>query len=312
MIKNISDKLSKLKDVADNSQTELLKEKNIGDLFLYVNSKNHDNSSNPFEKNEKEIKIQEYFNSKYYKINSKIKDVVFRITDKSGDIENFINDSILDYSAVISKYFYDGDFKVSANDNRKYSLSRNNDGINVLSITKNDCNVKIEFTKTSFVKIEENKNLETISLIFRKHNLFQKIFALSGSSIKKYIKTDSSGNKTEEIYFSRQNKAEKYIKYRAGKKEFEIIFDTSDWQYLTEKSNKTLKVIPLEYYGYDFLENVIEKLTFQYAKPSKYSEFNSNTGKVTKTFNLQGLSSVVTRYTFYNSLTGQMLAFGTL
>ncbi len=310
MIKNISDKFSKIRNDIDASSGVLFND-NARDFFLRANSNYSDAASNPFEKSEKETKIQEYFNSKYFKINSKIKDTVYRITDKNGDIKNFIDDTILDFSASVSKFYYDSDFKLSINDNRDYSLSKDKN-INILTVKGADYTAQIEFTKTSFVKISVSKNFNEKSIIFRKQNFLQKTFNIAGNNIKKYEKFDSSGNKLEEVYFNKYKKPDKYVKFRAGKKEFEITFDASDWQYMAEKSYKIPNAIPLEYCGYDFCENETERLSFQYARPSKYLEFNSNTGKIIKSFNLQGLSSMVSKYAFYNSLTGQVLAFGTL
>lgn len=277
----------------------------------YTNPIVLDNSTNPFEQRVKiENDIQKYFNEKYFKINSKIKEVILSLNTKNGSTTSFIKDTVIDSETIVAKYFYDKNLKLHDNDRNDYSVSKEKNIYNI-EVNNDSYYLNITFTPSSLLKIIKKTDNETKVLTFKKRNLLERIFVPYVNLLSNYEKRNKYGDLIEAISFLKTGKPEKYTKYRLNKKEFEIIFDSSDWQKFTSNKDEN-QIIPLEYYEYDFNQTVLTKLDFQYSKPHKYTEFNSNTGKMTKTFDIQGLYSVVFKYSFYNSITGQILAFGKL
>lgn len=269
-----------------------------------------ENKTNPFdgESNEKDNKIQEYFNQRYAKINTDIKDVVLRISKKSKYAQA-VDSAIIDSQALVARYLYNKTLPCDEDKIFKFSQKDAYCSIEVFDKLNNPL-LKVDFTKSSIIKIKTYFESFYFEIDIKKENILNRILGNSKIKLAKCQKKDLQGNLLEEIYYSSGGQIERYLSYNSGKLQSEICFDLSIAHFRPDYKEE---LIPLKYSLYDINnEHKLENLLYTYCLPNKYQQYNNTTGKIVKSFTLQGLKSKVVKYAFFNSINGQMTACGSL
>ncbi len=269
-----------------------------------------DKKTNPFEdiKNQKNSKIQEYFNQRYAKINADIKDVICRIS-KNSKYTHIIDTAIIDSQALLMRYLYNNTLPQVSD--KKFELSKEGNRCTIEVFDINDILLlKFDFVNGFIVKIItffENGHFE---IYIKKENILNRILGNFKTQVEKYQRKDKNNSLLEEVVYSKDGQIERYISYSDTKKQSEILFDTSIVHFRPEIKDK---LIPLKYSLYDTQnEYMLENLVYTFSMPNKYQQYNSTTGKIVKSFILQGLRTKVVKYAFFNSINGQMTACGSL
>ncbi len=266
-----------------------------------------DKKSNPFDldENKDNNKIQEYFNQRHAKINADIKDIVSRILKYSA----LIDSAIIDSQALTIRYLYN---KTLPNEKDKVFKFINQGKIYSIEVCNLEDNLllKVDFTKNNITKIKANYESYCFEIYLKKESFLNRIFLNNKTQILKYQKKDKNNNLQEEVIYSSNGQIERYVSYQDNKIQSEVYFDLSIAHFRPEMKNK---LIPLKYSLYDIKSDyLLENLIYTYSLPNKYQQFNHTTGKIIKSFILQGLKSKVIKYTFFNSINGQMTVCGTL
>ncbi len=289
-----------------NNNQEQNKKEDKFDLFTKDESK-----SNPFdtEQNGQNNKIQEYFNQRLAKINADIKDVILRI-QKNSKYVNLIDSAIIDSQALVARYQYNKTLPLEEGKNFKFSTDKGYSSIEVFDVENNPL-LKVDFVKNSIVKIKVYFETCYFDIFLRKESFLSRILGNSKTQIEKYQKKDRlSSNILEEVIYASDGQIEKYLSYHEGKVQSEILFDLSIAQFRPDQKDK---LVPLKYSLYDVKnEHKLENLIYTYSLPNRYQQYNNTTGKIIKSFILQGLKSKVVKYAFFNSINGQMTACGSL
>ncbi len=270
----------------------------------------NEHQANPFddEQDKKDNRIQEYFNQRFAKINTDIKDVISRISGNST-YNQIIDNAIIESQALIARYLYNK--TLPKEEGRIYKFQDCNNYSSILVFDINDrLLLSVDFERNILLKIRVCFEKYYFEIYLRKEGFLSRILGNSKTQILKYEKRDFNNNLLEEIFYSNNGQIEKYLSYQDSKVQSEICFDLSVAQFRPEYKNK---LIPLSYSLYDIKnEHKLENLVYTYCLPNKYQQYNHTTGKIIKSFVLQGLKSKVVRYAFFNSLNGQMTACGNL
>jgi len=261
---------------------------------------------NPIVYNElpKDNEIQSYFNQKYLKINLDVRNII-SLLSKNGNIKKLIDEAIFEISAAISQYFCDGNFDNFKN--KKYKLIDEN----TIEVYDNYDSIifLIKILKSQITSITMFDDEYQYDIQFKTLNLIDKIIGKT-SVLKSYTKKDLSGNVIEKVLFNKNSIPEKYIKYQENIEYIELLFDTDTIEKgFLDKD----KLIPKKYNLYDILtENKKLTLNYIYSKPDTYIEYNSRTQLPIKILKLQGLKNLVYKYSFFNSVNGQLITSGSL
>lgn len=303
MIKDIKENLLKVQQSPYFYKANYVLPKQYNKYHSKNNNSNPERiATNPFEEDKKINEIQLYFNDKYSDIRLFLDEIIKKL-QKEGSIAEFINDCTLKYSSIYGRYLLGENTENSG----KYFLVIEKDK-KILKIKEDKAFISVEFNKFGISKIEKKENAGCEVLYFKKKNVLERFLNPDGLRVLKYEKRYA--NIVEIAEFSKKLKCEKFVLYKNNILNSEIIFDSSDY---TEQISKENKIIPLEYRSYNELTGEIrQKLIFQYALPYKYIEYDLNTNKQTRIFILHGIKNFVYKYSFFNSLTGQIMISGNL
>lgn len=316
MIENITKNLSKV---------ELMSYLNYGSNPYYKKSKDsrgqnqnqnqeqegfeeikYKKGTNPFDTFEKSLddKIQTYFNKKYLSINSKVREIISKLA-KKGSLRVKIDESVIESGSIIARYLYNStlpeekDFVYSVENNILQKRDKEN---NLLM------EVKFSGSNISLITLFEQ---ESKSLIyFRKQGLMESLLRTDLNKLQKYEKRDLENNLIEDVEFVKNGTVQKYCAYENNRLESSLQFD------LNCPSDNFLNpttLFPLEYTIYEpENEDRVASLSYLYSRPSKYCEYNPKTRKPIKVFAIQGLHNLVSKYVFYDALSGILTQSGSL
>lgn len=240
--------------------------------------------------------VQVYVNRKYIKINTYIKE----ISKKIKDYQAYIKDVMLEIDFVSAQYFCDGKFEKAKN--RIYEMAQNTlkitdeDGV-ILSLSEfhnfnpyhvmifeGDYIYELHFKKTNFLARYLNQKLKLV--LFEKRGLQGELYA--------------------SIDFSSNGNVEKYSSYDNSKKQIEVYFDSDSFNL---QFRQNAKLIPKTYVKYDTkYENKCEVFEFLYSIPDCYKEYDNRTGKIIRTIKMQGLKSLVYKYSCHDPKNGNLIS----
>ena len=265
---------------------------NLEKIYSQMDKKQIRPVGNPFaptqaEKIENDVQI--YFNRKYLKINTKIKDIILSVENT----KKIVDDAMLDINLAASQYFYDKTFPK----NKNYVFEMENDSLKITDDTGVILSLS-KFKNAEPYHVTVFKNEKIYEVYYKPSNFLSKI--INKTLELKYIeKKDLSGKTIEIIHFS-SNKPEKYV---SKAKRAELWFD-NDPICLKNRSIATKK-----YVSYDYaFENKIEELDYFYSIPEQYIEYSPLIQKPVKIFKLQGLKNIVHKYFVYSEQNGNLIS----
>ncbi len=303
MIENITKNLSKV---------ELMSYLNYGSNPYYKNSQNSKGQNqnkeqenpgeirfkqgtNPFDTFEKSLddKIQAYFNKKYFSINSKVREIISKLS-KKGSLRTKIDESVIESSSVIARYLYNSTLP----EEKDYIYNIENNILQKKDLEDNLLmEVKFSGSNISLITLFENDSKSLI--YFRKQGLMESLLRTDLNKLQKYEKRDSKNNLIEDVEFVKNGAVQKYSSYENNKLDSTLQFD------LNCPSDNFLNpttLFPLEFTEFEpENEERVASLSYLYSRPSKYCEYNPKTRKPIKVFALQGLHNLVSKYVFYDA-----------
>ena len=265
---------------------------NLEKIYSQMDKKQIRPVGNPFaptqaERIENDIQI--YFNRKYLKINTKIKDIILSVENT----QKIIDDAMVDINLAASQYFYDNTFPKNKNyvfEMEDNSLKITDDTGVILSLCK--------FKNTDPYQVTIFNNEKIYEVYYKPSNFITKILNKQ-LGLKCVEKKDLSGKTIETIYYN-SNKPEKYA---SKAKRVELTFD-NDPICLKNKLRAVKK-----YISYDYsCENKVEEIDYFYSIPEQYIEYSPLIQKPVKIFKLQGLKHIVHKYFVYSEQNGNLIS----